>query len=103
MKQIMESYTEEDVNVWNILFTRQIKNLEDKACKEYLFYLKELTPVLHANAIPNLNEFSDLLFEKAGWRIKKSEKFTNPVKKFGFRPILRYFTPRYYLIYAERV
>ena len=39
MKQIIESYTEEDVNVWNILFTRQIKNLEDKACKEYLFYL----------------------------------------------------------------
>ena len=70
MKQIIESYTEEDVNVWNILFTRQIKNLEDKACKEYLFYLKELTPVLHANAIPNLNEFSDLLFEKAGWRIE---------------------------------
>jgi phenylalanine-4-hydroxylase len=70
MKQIMESYTEEDVNVWNILFTRQIKNLEDKACKEYLFYLKELAPVLHANAIPNLNELSDLLFEKAGWRIE---------------------------------
>jgi hypothetical protein len=45
----------------------------------------------------------DWLLEKAGWRIKKSEKFTNPVKKFGFRPILRYFTPRYYLIYAERV
>ena len=45
----------------------------------------------------------DWLLEKAGWRIKKSEKFTNPVKKFGFRPILRYLTPRYYLIYAERV
>ena len=45
----------------------------------------------------------DWLLEKAGWKIKKSEKFTNPVKKFGFRPILRYFTPRYYLIYAERV
>ena len=45
----------------------------------------------------------DWLLEKAGWKIKKSEKFTNPVKKFGFRPILRYFIPRYYLIYAERV
>ena len=45
----------------------------------------------------------DWLLEKAGWRIKKSEKFTNPVRKFGLRPILRYFTPRYYLIYAERV
>ena len=44
----------------------------------------------------------DWLLEKAGWHIKKSEKFTNPVKKIGFRPILRRFTSRYYLIYAER-
>lgn len=45
----------------------------------------------------------DWLLEKAGWRIKKREKFTNPVKKIGIRPILRRFTPRYYLIYAERI
>lgn len=44
----------------------------------------------------------DWLFEKAGWEIKKREKFTNPVKKIGLRPLLRMFTPRYYLIYAER-
>lgn len=52
------------------------------------------------------HEFEDWQFnwllEKAGWRIKKSEKFTNPVKKIGIRPILRRFTPRYYLVYAER-
>ena len=45
----------------------------------------------------------DWLFEKAGWKIKKREKFTNPVKKLGFRPLLRTFTPRYYMIYAERI
>ncbi len=45
----------------------------------------------------------DWLLEKAGWSIKKREKFTNPVKKIGFRPIMRRFTPRYYLIYAERL
>ena len=45
----------------------------------------------------------DWLLEKAGWKIVKREKFTNPVKKIGFRPILRRFTPRYYLVYAERV
>ena len=44
----------------------------------------------------------DWLLEKAGWRIRKREKFTNPVKKVGIRPILRRFTPRYYLVYAER-
>lgn len=53
------------------------------------------------------HEFEDWQFnwllEKAGWRIKKSEKFTNPVRKIGIRPILRRFTPRYYLVYAERI
>ncbi|MFI8379272.1 methyltransferase [Leeuwenhoekiella sp. NPDC079379] len=44
----------------------------------------------------------DWLLEKSGWIIKKREKFTHPVKKIGFRPLLRLFTPRYYLIYAER-
>tara|TARA_R110002012_G_scaffold148887_3_gene307847 strand:+ start:1018 stop:1539 length:522 start_codon:yes stop_codon:yes gene_type:complete len=44
----------------------------------------------------------DWLLEKSGWVIKKREKFTHPVKKIGFRPLLRLFTPRYYLIYAER-
>ena len=44
----------------------------------------------------------DWLFEKAGWTIKSREKFTNPVKKVGIRPLVRLFTPRYYLIYAER-
>lgn len=44
----------------------------------------------------------DWLLEKAGWHIKDSHQFTNPVKKFGIRPLLRLFTPRYYLVYAER-
>ena len=44
----------------------------------------------------------DWLFEKSGWEIKRREKFTNPVNKIGLRPLLRQFTPRYYLIYAER-
>ena len=45
----------------------------------------------------------DWLLEKAGWKIIKREKFTNPVRKIGIRPILRRFTPRYYLVYAERI
>lgn len=44
----------------------------------------------------------DWLLEKTGWRIVKREKFTNPVKKFGIRPLLRRITPRYYLVYAVR-
>ena len=44
----------------------------------------------------------DWLLEKAGWNIIKKEKWTNPVNKIGFRPLLRKFTPRYYAVYAER-
>ena len=44
----------------------------------------------------------DWLLEKAGWEIKDRAKWTNPVKKIGLRPLLRKFTPRYYIVYAER-
>ena len=44
----------------------------------------------------------DWLLEKAGWEIQDSMKWTNPVKKLGFRPFLRLFTPRYYIVYATR-
>jgi len=45
----------------------------------------------------------DWLLEKTGFKIIDSVKFTHPVKKIGFRPLLRFFTPRYYLVYAEKV
>jgi len=44
----------------------------------------------------------DWLLEKTGWKIIDKQKWTNPTKKVGIRPILRWFTPRYYIIYAER-
>lgn len=45
----------------------------------------------------------DWLLEKAGWNIIDRQKWTNPTKKLGIRPILRWFTPRYYIVYAERI
>ena len=45
----------------------------------------------------------DWLLEKAGWKIIDRQKWANPTKKIGIRPILRWFTPRYYIVYAERV
>lgn len=44
----------------------------------------------------------DWLLEKTGFKIVDRVKFTHPVKKFGIRPLLRYFTPRYYMVYAVR-
>ena len=45
----------------------------------------------------------DWLLEKTGWKIIASEKWTSPINKIGFRPILRKYTPRYYAVYAERI
>ena len=45
----------------------------------------------------------DWLLEKAGWKIIARKQWTNPVNKIGVRPILRRFTPRYYIVYAERI
>lgn len=44
----------------------------------------------------------DWLLEKTGWKIIDRKKWTNPTKKVGIRPLLRWFTPRYYIVYAER-
>lgn len=45
----------------------------------------------------------DWLVEKAGFRIIDRQQWTNPVQKIGIRPLLRRFTPRYYMIYAEKI
>ena len=45
----------------------------------------------------------DWLLEKAGYKIIDSKKWSHRVNKIGFRPLLRRFTPRYYLVYAERI
>lgn len=44
----------------------------------------------------------DWLLEKTGWKIIDRQKWTNPVKKFGIRPLLRRVTNRYYIVYAIR-
>jgi hypothetical protein len=43
------------------------------------------------------------LLEKTGWKIKDFEFWTSPDQnKIGLRPLLRYFYPRYYIVYCER-
>lgn len=45
----------------------------------------------------------DWLLEKTGWKISASEKWINPPRSIGFRSLLRYFVPRYYIVYANKV
>ena len=55
----------------------------------------------------HFHEFEDWQFnwllEKTGWKIMASQKWINPPESFGVRPLLRYFTPRYYIVYAEKI
>ena len=45
----------------------------------------------------------DFLLKKTGWKIVDSEQWVAQEKiKFGLRPILRMFTPRYYIVYCKR-
>jgi len=45
----------------------------------------------------------DWLLEKTGWKIIDRQKWTNPVKQIGIRPLLRLFVNRYYIVYAEKI
>ena len=45
----------------------------------------------------------DWLLEKTGWKIIDRMQFTHPVKKKRISPLLRMFTNRYYIVYAEKV
>jgi len=69
MVQEYEKYKEEDFEVWKTLFERQVENLQDKSCKEYLDCLNELSPVLNANFIPRFEDLSATLKEKTGWSV----------------------------------
>ena len=44
----------------------------------------------------------DWLLDKSGWKIQRTAKWTNPTNKIGVRPLLRKFTPRFYIVEANR-
>ncbi|MBL4708566.1 MAG: phenylalanine-4-hydroxylase [Flavobacteriales bacterium] len=70
MIQEYNQYTAEDHKVWKILFDRQSQNLADKACKEYLHCLDQLSPALNGNTIPNFEQLNELLLATSGWSIE---------------------------------
>ena len=53
------------------------------------------------------HEFEDWQFDwllaKSGWSVIRREKWTNPPLVPGIRPLLRLFTPRYYIVEAKRI
>lgn len=70
MKQQFENYTKEDFLVWKTLFKRQVDNLQEKSCTEYLACLKKLEPVLNSESIPKFEELNKVLKDATGWTVE---------------------------------
>lgn len=70
MRQQYDKYTAEDLNVWNILFQRQIENLEDKGSKDYLNALDEMKAVLNPAFLPKFEDINTWFENKTGWQIE---------------------------------
>lgn len=68
LTQIYENYTEEDFNVWKLLFDRQMKNLDGKVSSEYLKALRDIG--FTNDKIPNFNDLTVRLRPRTGWSLK---------------------------------
>ncbi len=67
MKQEFKQYTQEDFDVWKTLFSRQILNLKDKACTEYLVALDEMKAVLYSEKIAEFSQINEWFETRTGW------------------------------------
>lgn len=57
--------------VWNILCTRNLKDLEEKAHSLFLEGLKELS--IDRNCLPKLGDLYSKINQKTGWRLKPTD------------------------------
>lgn len=67
MKQIYSNYTQEDFEVWKILFDRQIKQFPTHASASYLEGLKIAN--FETGIIPDFKETNAILQETTGWQL----------------------------------
>lgn len=68
LKQDYQAYTEEDMEVWKILFERQYKNLPKAASSAYLQGLEKMG--FSASEIANFNEANDILAKTTNWSVQ---------------------------------
>ena len=70
MQQHYENYNEQDLKIWNLLFTRQFENLQEKASSDYLKALDKMKPVLNADELPNFHKINQWFQNETGWQIE---------------------------------
>jgi phenylalanine-4-hydroxylase len=65
--QIYSQYTEEDFQVWKILFDRQMEQLEGKVAGEFLEALEKVN--FNRDEIPNFKKVNQILGDLTGWQL----------------------------------
>ncbi len=67
MKQIYANYTEEDFNVWKLLFDRQMQNLPAASSNAFMEGLETIK--FGPDRIPEFEETNKLLYDATGWKL----------------------------------
>ncbi len=70
MIQNMDKYTAEDLKVWQALFSRQYKNLQEKGSETYMLSLNKMSPVLNADCLPNFERINEWFSHETAWQIE---------------------------------
>lgn len=66
-EQIYSLYTEEDFQVWKILFDRQMEQLEGKVAGEFLEALEKVN--FNRDEIPDFKKVNQILGDQTGWQL----------------------------------
>lgn len=68
-KNFYPNYSVEDQETWNLLFDRQVKLHQGKACDEYIAGTNAMN--FSSSKIPYLKELSEVLYEHTGWKVAR--------------------------------
>lgn len=70
LKQEMDKYTSEDIEVWKLLFDRQIENLKTKGSQHYIDAITDMKDALKPSVVPDFKKLNGYFQDTTGWRIK---------------------------------
>jgi len=70
MRQEYETYIDEDHGTWNILYTRQLEVLQEKAEPRFLNCVRDLLPDMNKDEVLDFRKVTSRLLDKTGWDIE---------------------------------
>ncbi len=71
-------YTEEEDKIWNILITRQLEIVKNRACDEFLKGLEILN--FSKDKIPQYSDVNERLMKATGWKVEPVAAVIGPTK-----------------------